>query len=59
MLGEDIGVLVAEIGQEGRRALDVGEDESDGPGGKIAHRPNHGPRSSPWLAHRPIRPVRQ
>ena len=34
MLGEDIGVLVAEVGQEGRRALDVGEDEGDGPEGR-------------------------
>jgi hypothetical protein len=38
MLGEHLGVPVAELAQESRRALDVREEERHGPGGQVAHR---------------------
>jgi hypothetical protein len=41
MLGEQVAVAVAMLPQQPRRALDVGEEEGDGAGGKIA--PAHGP----------------
>ena len=39
VVGEDVGVAVAELLQQARRALDVGEDEGDGAAGKRGMRP--------------------
>jgi hypothetical protein len=38
VLGEDVGVAVAELVEQLRRAFDVGEEECDGPGRELAHR---------------------
>ena len=34
VLAQDVGIALAELVEEPGRALDVGEDEGDGPGGK-------------------------
>ena len=38
VLGEHLGVLVAQFVQQARRALDVREQEGDGAGGELGHR---------------------
>jgi len=40
VLGEDIGVAVAELVQQPGGALDVGEEERDGARWKLRHRPS-------------------
>src|SRR5829696_6778144 len=46
VLGEDIGVAVAELVQQPGVALDVGEEERDGARWKLRHRPSIAWR--PW-----------
>jgi hypothetical protein len=48
MLGERFGVSGAQLVQQARRPLDVGEEEGDRPMGEIApHRPDHATRRPP------------
>jgi hypothetical protein len=42
VLGESSRIAVAELGQQPGRTLDVGEQEGDGAGGKVAHLPSGG-----------------
>ena len=43
--GQDVRVLVAELMEQLRRALDVGEEEGDGSGRQLSHsRPSEAPR---------------
>ena len=37
MLGEDVRVLVTELGKQPRRPLDVGEEEGDCSGRQVEH----------------------
>src|SRR2546423_14095427 len=39
VLGEDARVTVTKLGEQPRRALDVGDEEGDRPAGQVAHGP--------------------
>ena len=45
VLGQDVRVIVAELMEQLRRALDVGEEEGDGSGRQLSNsRPSEAPR---------------
>src|SRR6476620_11235563 len=52
MLGEDVGIALAELGEQQRRALDVGEEKGDRAGRKSAHEPEtsyHASTGDEWV----------
>src|SRR6266576_3581928 len=52
MLGEDVGIALAELGEQQRRALDVSEEKGDRAGRKSAHEPEtsyHAPTGDEWI----------